>query len=74
VRQLEVVGAEVEGFISVTLGLTRLGSEERKSAVLLEHRQIVEAIEMGDAELASVYMRYHLNQARRRLTDATRQP
>ncbi|MDB5539704.1 MAG: GntR domain protein [Devosia sp.] len=74
VRQLEVVGAEVAGFISVALGLTRLGSAERKSAVLLEHRQIVEAIEMGDAELASVYMRYHLNQARRRLTDATRQP
>lgn len=74
VRQLEVVGAEVEGFITVTQGLTRLGSAERRSAVLLEHRQIVEAIDMGDAELASVYMRYHLNQARRRLTDATRQP
>lgn len=74
VRQLEVVGAQVEGFITVSLGLTRLGSSQRKSAVQLEHRQIVEAIDMGDAELASVYMRYHLSQARRRLTDATRQP
>ena len=74
VRQLEVVGAEMAGFIGATLGLTQLGSAERKSTVLLEHRQIVEAIDMGDAELASVYMRYHLNQARRRLTDATRQP
>jgi DNA-binding FadR family transcriptional regulator len=73
-RQLEVLGAEVKGFLAISLGLTRMGSSERKSAVLLEHRQIVEAIEIGDAELASVYMRYHLSQARRRLTDVTRQP
>lgn len=73
-RQLETLSAEVEGFLAISLGLTRMGSPERKSAVLLEHRQIVDAIEMGNAELASVYMRYHLSQARRRLTDATRQP
>jgi DNA-binding FadR family transcriptional regulator len=74
VRQLDVLQAELEGFMAISLGLTRLGSPRRKSAVLLEHRQIVEAIEMGDAELAAVYMRYHLSQARRRLVDVTRQP
>jgi DNA-binding FadR family transcriptional regulator len=60
--------------MNIALGLTRLGSAERRAAVMQEHRQIVDAIEMGDAELASVYMRYHLGQARRRMTDANRQP
>lgn len=73
-RQLEALRAELEGFLAISLGLTRVGSADRKSAVLFEHRQIVDAIEMGDAELASTYMRYHLSQARRRLTDASRQP
>jgi GntR family transcriptional repressor for pyruvate dehydrogenase complex len=74
VRQLVDLTAEIEGLMSVALGLTRLGSADRRSAVVQEHRQIVEAIEIGDADLASVYMRFHLSQARRRLTDVTRQP
>lgn len=74
VRQLEELTAEIEGLMNVALGLTSLGSASRRSAVVQEHRQIVEAIEMGDADLASVYMRFHLSQARRRLTDVTRQP
>lgn len=74
VRQLEDLTSEIEGLMNIALGLTRLGSAERRAAVLQEHRQIVEAIEMGDADLAAVYMRFHLSQARRRLTDVTRQP
>jgi GntR family transcriptional repressor for pyruvate dehydrogenase complex len=74
VRQLEGLTGEIEGLMNISLGLTRLGSADRKSVVLQEHQQIVDAIEMGDADLAAVYMRFHLSQARRRLTDVTRQP
>lgn len=74
VRQLEDLTAEIEGLMNIALGLTRLGSADRRAAVVQEHGQIVDAIEMGDADLASVYMRFHLSQARRRLTDVTRQP
>lgn len=74
VSHLDHLINEIEGLMGIALGLTRLGSADRKSAVLQEHDQIVEAIEMGDADLASVYMRFHLIQARRRLTDVTRQP
>lgn len=73
-RQLEDLTAEIEGLMNISLGLTRLGSAERREAVVQEHRQIVEAIETSDADLAALYMRFHLNQARRRLTDVTRQP
>jgi DNA-binding FadR family transcriptional regulator len=73
-RQLDGLNVEVEGFIGVSLGLTRLGSAERKAAVLDEHRHIVEAIEIGDGDLAATYMRFHLSQARRRVTDTNRQP
>lgn len=74
VRQLDDLTTEIEGLMNISLGLTRLGSAERRAAVVQEHRQIVDAIEMGDADLAAVYMRFHLSQARRRLTDVTRQP
>jgi DNA-binding FadR family transcriptional regulator len=74
VRQLEGLTAEIEGMMNVALGLTRLGSASRRLAVVQEHRQIVEAIDMRDADLAAVYMRFHLSQAHRRLTDVTRQP
>lgn len=74
VRQLEDLTAEIEGLMNISLGLTRLGSAERRDAVVQEHRQIVDAIETGDADLAALYMRFHLSQARRRLTDVTRQP
>lgn len=73
-RQLDSLTAEIEGFMNITLGLTRLGSGERRSAVIQEHRQIVEAIAMSDADLATIYMRFHLSQTKRRLTDVTRQP
>lgn len=73
-RQLHNLDTELEGLMSVSLGLTGLGSIERKKTVLEEHRQIVSAIADGDADLAETYMRYHLSQARRRLTDVNSQP
>jgi DNA-binding FadR family transcriptional regulator len=74
VRQLEELTSEIEGLMNISLGLTRLGSADRRAAVVQEHRQITDAIGMGDADLAEVYMRFHLSQARRRMTDVTRQP
>jgi DNA-binding FadR family transcriptional regulator len=73
-RQFDGLSTEIESFIGVSLGLTWLGSSERKKTVLQEHGQIVEAIGIGDGDLAATYMTFHLSQARRRLTDVTRQP
>lgn len=73
-RQLDNLSSEMEGFIGTSLGLTLLGSPERRKAVLQEHAQITDAIAMRDGDLAAVCMRYHLSQARRRLTDMNRQP
>jgi GntR family transcriptional repressor for pyruvate dehydrogenase complex len=74
VRQLEGLDVELKGFMSVSLGLTGLGSAERKEAVTQEHKQIAEAIAVGEGDLAETYMHYHLAQARRRLTDMNNQP
>jgi DNA-binding FadR family transcriptional regulator len=73
-RQLEGLDQELEGYMSVSLGLTGLGSSERKRIVLMEHTQVAEAIALRDDELAATYMRFHLSQARRRLTDVSREP
>lgn len=70
--QLDSLTVELEGFIAVTLGLTRLGSAERRSTVILEHQRIADAIERGDGDLATTYMRFHLSEARGRLTEVTR--
>jgi DNA-binding FadR family transcriptional regulator len=69
---LDSLSIELEGFIAVTLGLTRLGSAERRSTVMLEHQRIADAIESGDGDSAATYMRFHLSEARRRLTEVTR--
>lgn len=71
-NQLDSLSVELEGFIAVTLGLTKLGSAERRSTVLLEHQRIADAIESGDGDLATTYMRFHLSEARGRLTEVTR--
>ncbi|HEY4202729.1 MAG TPA: FadR/GntR family transcriptional regulator [Devosiaceae bacterium] len=72
VSQFENLRSEVGGSMSMALGLTKLGSEERRHAVLREHQQIIEAIRAGNGELAALYMRYHLVQARERITDSHR--
>jgi DNA-binding FadR family transcriptional regulator len=55
--------------MNVTLSLTREASEQRRLRVLDEHDRIVHAIRIGDAESASIAMRYHLDQVRNRLLD-----
>ena len=72
VSQFDNLRSVVGGSMSTALGLTSLGSEERRKAVLHEHAQIVDAIRLGNAELAALYMRYHLVQARERITDSHR--
>ncbi|WP_309083779.1 FadR/GntR family transcriptional regulator [Chelativorans sp.] len=72
VSQFESLRREVGGSMSVALGLTKLGSEERRNTVMREHQQIIEAIRAGNGELAALYMRYHLVQARERITDSHR--
>lgn len=72
VSQFENLRSEVGGSMSMALGLTKMGSEERRHAVLREHEQIIEAIRAGNGELAALYMRYHLVQARERITDSHR--
>jgi len=72
VSQFENLRREVGGSMSVALGLTKLGSEERRNAVMREHQQIIEAIRAGNSEVAALYMRYHLVQARERITDSHR--
>ena len=73
VQQLKILEDDLSGFIMANLGLTGMASMNRKSVVLQEHHQIADAIALCDGELAETCMRYHLSQARRRLTDVTRQ-
>ncbi len=58
--------------MSMALGLTNLGSDERRNAAVREHKQIIDAIRAGNGELASLYMRHHLVQSRERITDSQR--
>ena len=72
VSQFDNLKGAVGGSMSMALGLTKLGSDERRRAVLREHEQIIDAIRAGDGEIAVLCMRYHLVQARERITDSQR--
>lgn len=69
VEALDQLADRVKGGMNVTLSLTREASEQRRMRVLDEHDRIVHAIRIGDAESASIAMRYHLDQVRNRLLD-----
>jgi DNA-binding FadR family transcriptional regulator len=69
VQALDQLSDRVQGGMNVTLSLTRESSEQRRERVLDEHDRIVNAIRVGDADSASIAMRYHLDQARNRLLD-----
>jgi DNA-binding FadR family transcriptional regulator len=59
--------------MNVALNITRSGSAERAKRVLAEHRQIYDAILGHDGDSAELMMRYHLHQARQRVTDHARE-
>jgi GntR family transcriptional regulator, transcriptional repressor for pyruvate dehydrogenase complex len=71
ILMLDSTREAIERGIDVAQKLTREGSQARLEAVILEHRQIFEAIRTGDSEAAGVSMSYHLLQARTRITDHT---
>jgi DNA-binding FadR family transcriptional regulator len=59
--------------MDVALSLTRTRGPERAAAVFAEHARILDAIGAGDGEGAEIAMRYHIDQARKRLTDRKRE-
>lgn len=71
---LEMLNATIRQSMTVALGITRAGSKERARRVVEEHEAIAEAIERGDAEAASLTMRYHLHRSGQRVTDGQRDP
>lgn len=71
---LESAHLGVEKWMSIATGLTaKMGSPERIKRVHDEHLRIIEALEERDVEQARLAMRYHLEQAKRRLTDHQRE-
>ena len=71
---LKEIREGVSGFMALSLGLTRTGSEERARIVQDEHARIVDAIRVQDADAAMFAMQYHISQARLRVLDRKRDP
>jgi DNA-binding FadR family transcriptional regulator len=69
---LESLKGRIEDWMRSALGMTRVGTEERRRALFSEHRNIVDAIARQQPDQAALYMKFHLVEARRRLTDARR--
>lgn len=69
---LESLKARIEDWMRSALNMTRLGSEERRRTIVEEHRNIFDAIARQQADQAALYTKFHLVEARRRLTDARR--
>ncbi|MBP0444810.1 FadR family transcriptional regulator [Roseomonas sp. SSH11] len=72
VEMLEALNETIHQSMTVALGITNTRSRERARRVIEEHEAIAEAIRRGDAEGASLSMRYHLHRARQRVTDGQR--
>lgn len=73
-RALENAEASLADFMTLSLTLTKAGSAQRASFIMLEHTNIVEAIKAQDAATAKVAMEFHILQAKRRLTDRSYEP
>lgn len=71
---LKEIREGVSGFMAVSLGLTRSGSDERARIVQDEHARIVDAIRVQDPDAAMFAMQYHISQARLRVLDHKRDP
>ncbi|ALM86707.1 FadR/GntR family transcriptional regulator [Bordetella sp. N] len=66
---LETIHESIQGFMRLSLNLTRTGSRQRAERVVDEHAAILGAIREQDGERARVAMQFHLGQARHRLVD-----
>jgi DNA-binding FadR family transcriptional regulator len=74
VQLLDALHVGTERWLEIVLNITAgHTSAERARRVYDEHVRIFEAIRERDVELARLMMRYHLDQARRRLTDHQRE-
>jgi GntR family transcriptional regulator, transcriptional repressor for pyruvate dehydrogenase complex len=69
---LQHIHEAVQGFMHLSLSLTRTSSKGRVQQVLNEHTFIVEAIQAHEPEEAETAMRFHIGQSRRRVTDRKR--
>jgi GntR family transcriptional repressor for pyruvate dehydrogenase complex len=66
-QALDAILESMEGFMQLTLSLTRNSNRQRAQRVLDEHTAIVAAIRDEDGERARTAMQFHLGQARERL-------
>lgn len=68
-KQLIFLKPDMLGTMRIASSITEMRSEGRKKTVLDEHRNIFQAISVGDGELAKLYMHYHLVSVRKRIVD-----
>ncbi|MEO3388725.1 FadR/GntR family transcriptional regulator [Mesorhizobium sp. CAU 1741] len=68
-KHLMVLKPDMMGMMNIAADLTRAGTERRKTTVIQEHQNILEAISLGDGELAKLFMHYHLVSVRYRVID-----
>lgn len=72
VEILDSLAATVTSGMTVALGITRQGTRQRMARVIDEHVRIYDAIAASEPDSAELAMRYHIDQARKRLTDRDR--
>jgi DNA-binding FadR family transcriptional regulator len=68
-RQILSLRPEMTGTMRIASQITTNRPPERTARVLQEHRDIFNAIEAGDGNLARLYMQYHLVSVRNRILD-----
>jgi GntR family transcriptional repressor for pyruvate dehydrogenase complex len=72
VEILDSLAPTVSAGMTVALTITKQGTELRTARVIDEHVRIYEAIAASEPDSAEFAMRYHIDQARKRLTDRKR--
>jgi DNA-binding FadR family transcriptional regulator len=72
VEILDSLAPTVSAGMTVALAITKQGTELRTARVIDEHVRIYEAIAASEPDSAEFAMRYHIDQARKRLTDRKR--
>jgi GntR family transcriptional repressor for pyruvate dehydrogenase complex len=69
---LDNLAGTVASGMTVALNITQKGTLHRMERVIDEHVRIYEAIAAAEPDSAELAMRYHIDQARKRLTDRKR--
>jgi len=69
---LDNLAGTVASGMTLALSITRQGTRLRTARVIDEHVRIYEAIAASEPDSAELAMRYHIDQARKRLTDRKR--